>query len=245
MPKKVFLIGVGPGNIKYLTEIAKEKVKVSKHIIGYKYTLKTIEKLIDKEKQILYEVTMYNQESTYQYVYQNMKDEESCLVPFTGDVNFSESEVVDRLLQIFGDENVEIIPGISSIQIASSKSRVPLDKSYIVSFHVTSDIEQKKIEMIKAILDKKSIILVPRPWPKDTLKNFMESDIAFFLKKKGIDTSAIDVWVFEYLTDCDKESIFRGKISDLENKQFSDLSVMVIDQNKRQTYLDILNHYEI
>ncbi len=111
-----------------------------------------------------------------------------------------------------------------------------------MSFHVTSDIEQKKIEMIKAILDKKSVILVPRPWPKDPLKNFMESDIAFFLKEKGIDTSEIDVWVFEYLTDCDKESIFRGKISDLENKQFSDLSVMVIDQNKRQTYLNILNH---
>lgn len=239
MPKKLFVIGVGPGNQKYITEMAKEKIELSNYIIGYKYTLKTIEKLIHKEKQIIYEITMKNQESVYQYVYENMKDGEYCLVPFTGDVNFSESEVVDRLLEIFGDKNVEIIPGISSIQIASSKSRIPLDKSYIVSFHITSDIKQKKIEMIKAILDKKSVILVPRPWPKDPLKNFMESDIAFFLKEKGIDTSEIDVWVFEYLTDCDKENIFRGKISDLENKQFSDLSVMVIDQNKRQTYLDI------
>ena len=42
------------------------------------------------------------------------------MVPFTGDANFSESEVVDRLLEIFGDNNVEIIPGISSIQVASS-----------------------------------------------------------------------------------------------------------------------------
>ena len=245
MPKKLFVIGVGPGSQKYITEMAKEKIELSNYIIGYKYTLKTIEKFIDQEKQIIYEITMKNQESTYQYVYENMKDGEFCLVPFTGDVNFSESEVVDRLLEIFGDTNVEIIPGISSIQIASSKSRIPLDKSYIVSFHVTSDIEQKKIEMVKAILDKKSVILVPRPWPKDPLKNFMESDIAFFLKEKGIDTSEIDVWVFEYLTDCDKESIFRGKISDLENKQFSDLSVMVIDQNKRQTYLNILKHNKI
>jgi len=40
------------------------------------------------------------------------------VIPFTGDVNFSESEVVDRLVEIFGD--VELIPGISSIQVAAS-----------------------------------------------------------------------------------------------------------------------------
>jgi len=33
------------------------------------------------------------------------------VIPFTGDVNFSESEVVDRLVEIFGD--VELVPGIS------------------------------------------------------------------------------------------------------------------------------------
>jgi len=49
------------------------------------------------------------------------------VIPFTGDVNFSESEVVDRLIEIFGD--VELIPGISSIQVAASKAQVPLDKS--------------------------------------------------------------------------------------------------------------------
>jgi hypothetical protein len=36
----------------------------------------------------------------------------------------------------------------------------------------------------------------------------------------------------------DEETTFTGKMSLLENKDFSDLSVMVIDQNKRQTYLE-------
>jgi cobalt-precorrin-7 (C5)-methyltransferase len=182
---------------------------------------------------------MKNQELAYQKVYENMHNNECCTVPFTGDVNFSESEVVDRLLEIFGNENVEIIPGISSIQIASSKSRVPLDKSHIITFHVTGDIQQKKIELIKSVLDNKSIILLPRPWPNDLSKNFMPADIALFLKNNGVNTREIDVWVFEYLTDKEKETIFKGKIIDLENKTFSDLSVMVIDQNKRQTYLEL------
>lgn len=238
MPKKLFVIGVGPGDPDYITQIAKEKILISQYIIGYRYTLRTIENLIDKETQQIYEITMQNQESIYQYVYGNMQDNDYCTVPFTGDVSFSESEVVDRLLEIFGNENVEIIPGISSIQVASSKSRVPLDKAFVVTFHVTGDIRQKQIELIKSVLDSKSVILLPRPWPNDLSKNFMPSDIALFLKNNGVNTREIDVWIFEYLTDKEKETIFRGKIIDLENKTFSDLSVMVIDQNKKETYLN-------
>jgi len=238
MPRKLFVIGVGPGDPNYLIPIAKEKIQISKYIIGYRYTLKTIEKFLDKEKQHIYEINMKTQELTYQKVYENMQDNEYCTVPFTGDVNYSESEVVDRLLELFGNENVEIIPGISSIQIAASKSMVPLDKSYIITFHVTGNIEQKKIELIKSVLDNRSVILLPRPWPNDLSKNFMPGDIALFLKNNGINTREINVWVFEYLTDKEKEMIFKGKMIDLENKIFSDLSVMVIDQNKRQTYLE-------
>lgn len=237
MTKGLFVIGVGPGSPVYLTDIAKNAVKKSQYIIGYRYTLNAIEDVIDRKLQKVYEVTMKNQEEMYQQVFKSMSDGEFCLVPFTGDVNFSESEVVDRLLQIFGDENVEIIPGISSIQIASSRSKVPLDKSYIVTFHVTGDIEIKKLELIKAVIDGKSVILLPRPWHTKPEKNFMPSEIAVFLRKNGIDTSKIKVWIFENLTT-EKETVFRSNILDLEGKQFSDLSVMVIDQYKRQTYLD-------
>ena len=238
MPKKLFVIGVGPGDPDYIIPIAKEKIQISKYIIGYKYTLTTIEKLLDKKRQQIYEITMRSQESTYQQVYKNMNDDEYCTVPFTGDVNFSESEVVDRLLEIFGNENVEVIPGISSIQIASSKSKVPLDKASVITFHVTGNIQQKKMELLKSVLENKSVILLPRPWPNDLSKNFMPADIALFLKDNGIDTRKINVWVFEYLTNKEKETTFKGKLIDLEDKMFSDLSVMIIDQNKSQTYLE-------
>jgi precorrin-6y C5,15-methyltransferase (decarboxylating) CbiE subunit len=239
LTKKLYVIGVGPGSKKYLTDFSKEIIKQSHFIIGYKYTLNTIDHLLDRSFNQVFEITMKNQEEIYLNVYNNlMKENDICTVPFTGDVNFSESEVVDRLLYLFGDENVYIIPGISSIQVAAAKSRVPLDKSSIMTFHVTGDIEEKKIELVKSIVDKKSVILVPRPWPSDPSKNFMPSEISLFIKEKGLDTSKIDVWVFENLTNDEKETTFTGKMSSLENKDFSDLSVMVIDQNKRQTYLE-------
>jgi len=231
----LLIVGVGPGSPQYLTCVAMEAIRKSKYIIGYKYTLDIVESIIDRTRQEVYHVTMLNQDSIYQDVYNKMKDGEYCAVPFTGDANFSESEVVDRLLEIFGD-NSEIIPGISSIQVASSKSKIPLDKSYVLSFHVSGDIDKKKKELINAIMAKKSVILLPRPWPNDPSKNFMQSDIVKFLKLKGIDTSTLKVWVFEYLTKYNKETIFRGKASDLEEMSFNPLSVMVIDQNIRTEF---------
>jgi cobalt-precorrin-7 (C5)-methyltransferase len=237
LEKKLFVIGVGPGSPKYLTDVAKETIHRCHYIAGYKYTLNIIEDIIDRRIQEIYEVTMSNQEHIYQDVYIKMKNGDCCAIPFTGDVNFSESEVVDRLLELFGDDNVEVIPGISSIQIAAAKSKVPLDKAYIVTFHVSGDIEQKKMELVKAVMDMKSVILLPRPWPRDITRKFMESDIAIFLKENGIDTSNLKVWVFENLTKDNEETIFKGKVSELEKREFSELSVMVIDQVKRQTYL--------
>ena len=238
MSKRLFVVGVGPGSPKYLTDIAKEAIRKCHYVIGYKYTLRTIETIVDRSKQSIFEVTLWNQEAIYQDVFKKMKNNEDCIVPFTGDVSFSESEVVDRLLEIFGDDNVEIIPGISSIQVAAAKSKVPLDKAYIATFHVTGDIEKKKKELVEAISEGKSAILLPRPWFNDPSKRFMESDMARFLKSNGINTSTLNTTVFEYLTNEEKESIFKGKASELEGKEFSDLSVLVIDQTKRQTYLD-------
>jgi len=237
LPRKLFVIGVGPGSPKYLTDAAKEAIAKSHYIIGYKYTLSTVEDFIDKSRQQVFQVTMQTQENIYQDVYAKMKDGEYCTVPFTGDVNFSESEVVDRLLEIFGSDNVEIIPGISSIQVAAAKAHIPTDKAFIVTFHVTDEIEHKKQEMLQAVREGRSVILLPRPWPRDRSKHFMQSEIAKYLYESGIDTTKLKVWVFEHLTT-DKETIFRGRVADLEGKEFSDLSVVVIDQTKRQTYLN-------
>jgi precorrin-6y C5,15-methyltransferase (decarboxylating) CbiE subunit len=235
--RKLFVVGVGPGSPKYLTDAAKEAIAKSHYIVGYKYTLSTIEGIIDKSRQHVFQVTMQTQEDVYQDIYTKMKDGEYCTVPFTGDANFSESEVVDRLLEIFGSDNVEVIPGISSIQVAAAKAHVPTDKAFLVTFHVTDDIEQKKQEMLLAVRQGRSVILLPRPWPRDRSRHFMQSEIAKFLRKNGIDTTKLKVWVFEHLTT-EKETTFRGMAVELEGKEFSDLSAMVVDQTKRQTYLN-------
>ncbi|MEE2601154.1 MAG: SAM-dependent methyltransferase, partial [Thermoproteota archaeon] len=179
-------------------------------------------------------ITMTDQEKTYQQIKKDL-GEKVLVVPFTGDVNFSESEVVDRLIEIFGD--VEIIPGISSIQVAASKAKVPIDKSKVITMHVTTSTEEKKLELQKARVDGFNVILIPRPWPKDPEKHFMPSEIAKYLKRNGFDTSKMKVQVFEALTT-ENETCFDGMVNQLEGKEFSDLSVMVFNQATLESYIN-------
>jgi cobalt-precorrin-7 (C5)-methyltransferase len=228
----IYAVGVGPGSSGYVTDIVKEIIRTSHVVVGYKYTLKTIESLI-KDKEV-YEITMKNQEDTYQKI-AKIIGSRKLVIPFTGDVSFSESEVVDRLIEIFG--SVQIIPGISSIQVAASKAKVPLDKSRIITMHVTTSIEEKKLELQKALIDGFSVILVPRPWPKNPKKHFMQSEIAYYLEKNGFDTNRLMVHVFEFLTT-DREMEFVGTVNDLKGKEFSDLSVIVIKQSRLESYIN-------
>jgi len=228
---KVFVVGVGPGSQDYITEIVRKIIVGADVVVGHKYTLNIISNLIQDKK--IHIITMEDQEKTYQQI-KNELEGEILVVPFTGDVNFSESEVVDRLIEIFGE--VEIIPGISSIQVAASKAKISLDKSKVITMHVTISIEEKKLELQKAVVDGHNIILIPRPWPKDPKKHFMPSEIAFYLKKNGFDTSNIPVHVFESLTN-GKDQTFSGSVQELEGKEFSDLSVMVISQTRSESYI--------
>lgn len=226
----VYAVGVGPGSPDYITEVVKKIILDSDIVVGYKYTLKTIERLLLGKE--VHEITMKSQEAVYQNIKKNL-NEKTLVVPFTGDVNFSESEVVDRLIEIFGE--IRLVSGISSIQIAAQKTHIPLDKSKVITMHITTSIEEKKLELQKALLDGFNVILVPRPWPNDQKKNFMPSEIAVYLRKNGFDTSRLRVHVFESLTTSNETS-FVGMANELEGKEFSDLSVMVFDQSSLESY---------
>jgi len=229
---KVFAVGVGPGSQNYITEIVRKVIVDADVVVGYKYTLDIISSLIQGKK--VHVITMEDQEKTYQQIKKELEGG-ILVVPFTGDVYFSDSEVVDRLIEIFGD--VEIIPGISSIQVAASKAKVPIDKSKVITMHVTTSIEEKKLELQKALVDGYNVILIPRPWPKDPEKHFMPSEIAKYLKQNGFDTSKMKVHVFEALTT-ENETSFEGVVEQLEEKEFSDLSVMVFNQATLESYIN-------
>lgn len=228
----VFAVGVGPGSPECLTRAAEEIIARCDVVAGYEYTLKAIRHLLDGKEVAV--VTMADQEETYQRIRAELGDR-SLVVPFTGDVNFSESEVVDRLVEIFGD--VELVPGISSVQVAASRAAVPLDRSRVITMHVTSSIEEKKLDLAKAVIDGLSVVLVPRPWPKMPERQFMPSEAARYLRRIGVDTAGLKVHVFEAVTT-EEEAHFQGTADELEGREFSPLSVVVFDQADPDSYMN-------
>lgn len=231
MPK-VYAVGVGPGSPKYVTRAAEEAIACGDVVVGYEHTLKTIGHLLDGKEVI--SVTMATQEEEYQRLLPRL-DGKALVVPFTGDASFSESEVVDRLIELFGD--VTIVPGISSVQAAAARTAVPLDKSKVITLHVTGSIEEQKLELARALVDGFSVILVPRPWPKMPERHFMPSEIALYLRRMGVDTSVLKVHVFESITS-EEEAHFEGVADDLEGMEFSPLSIMVFDQAGPDSYMN-------
>ncbi len=217
---KVYIVGVGPGNPEYITEKVKKIVEASDIIVGYRYTINTIKHLIDG-KDVRY-VTLKDQEDVYAKVLDEIKDSNKiCTIPFTGDANFSESEITDRLREIFGDANTIIEPGISSIQVAAARSKVALDKSRIITFHITGSIEKEQQRLLNALRDRENIIMLPRPW------DFMPRDISVFAEDNDIDISKFRVDIYEHLT-LDDEIVTRTDLDDIPDKDYSDLTVMVI-----------------
>jgi len=65
----------------------------------------------------------------------------------------------------------------------------------------------------------------------------MPSEIAKHLKQNGLDTSKMNVHVFEALTT-ENEAVFEGMVEQLEGKEFSDLSVMVFNQATLESYIN-------
>jgi cobalt-precorrin-7 (C5)-methyltransferase len=216
MMGKVYVVGVGPGSPEYVTEKAKQVIENSDVIIGYKHSLDAIRNMLDGKD--VRQITLKSQEQVYADVAKNLGNK-TCSITFTGDPSFSESEIVDRLIEIFGD--VEIIPGISSIQVAASKSKVPIDKSVLITFHITGSIEREKQVLLQAIRDNRNVIMLPRPW------DFMPVQIAQFLKENGIDTSKFNVDIYEFLT-LSNERVSKNKLNNIEDRAYSDLCVMVI-----------------
>lgn len=213
---KVYVVGVGPGSPEYVTIKAKDVIQKSDIVIGYKHSLDVIRNLLDGKD--VRPITLKTQEEVYADVAKNLGNK-TCSITFTGDPDFSESEIVDRLIEIFGD--VEIIPGISSIQVAASKSKVPIDKSTLITFHITGSIEKEKEMLLQATRNERNVIMLPRPW------DFMPQQVAQFLKENGVDISKLNADIYEFLT-LSNERVSKSKLSDIEDRNYSDLCVMVI-----------------
>lgn len=218
MPKdKLFVVGVGPGGKGYITEIAKKIIKNADLVAGFDPAINIIRDLINRRAEII--VLDYASEKLkLNMIASKLRESKRCVICCVGDPNFSDQQFIKKIRSTCGQ--IELIPGISSVQIAVLKAGLAMEDIRFITFHKSGSIKAEKMELMEALKVGKNIILLPRPW------DFMPQDIAKFLIRKGIPPK-IGISVYENLT-LENEAVFNGSLENLSEKDFSDLSIMII-----------------
>jgi cobalt-precorrin-7 (C5)-methyltransferase len=209
----IFVIGVGPGSPDYLTLKAKNYIESADIVAGFKPALNTVKDFVHGE---IVEVDYTREGELLKYI-ADKSNNKKCVFCCTGDPNFSDSQL---LAKIAHHTEIEVLPVVSSVQVAASKARVAFEDSAFISFHKRGSIEAQKRELLSRIRENKDVILLPRPY------DFMPEEIAKYLMGNGISPD-IMVTIYENLTMDETEH--HKSLNEIEGK-FSDLCIMVIKQ---------------
>tara|TARA_B100001142_G_scaffold321246_1_gene367590 strand:- start:1591 stop:2559 length:969 start_codon:yes stop_codon:yes gene_type:complete len=217
---KVIVIGIGPGDPDFITLKAKNILKNSDSVAGFTTVLSVVESFIPHENLI--KLTYRNQEELLMQLAEDAKEGKRCVLCAWGDINFSASELIERIRNKV--EEIELIPCVSSVQIAASRSGLKMEESIFITLHKRS--EDDDLKELNHYLNEgnRNIILIPRPF------DLMPQAIAKGLIANGQNSSKI-VTVYQKLSMSD-EVEWHGSLEELCNydSEFSDLSIIVIEK---------------
>lgn len=211
MENKIYIIGIGPGSSEYLTKKAVDTVKTSDYTVG---STRAIDLFDDVNNKIAFNVTdlLDKLEKGVDLAIEG----NTVSILSTGDPGFS--GVLNTVLRIaneknFPEEKIEVIPGISSLQLAAARNHIQWDNANVMTFHGRENIE----DILKVINNGKTTIALPSKKVRD---------MAQFLLDNGVDEHR-EVVVCERLS-YDDEKIVRSTLKDIANSEFTYMCIMVI-----------------
>lgn len=211
MENKIYIIGIGPGSSEYLTKKAVDTVKTSDYTVG---STRAIDLFDDVNNKIAFNVK--NLLDKLEKGVDLAIEGNTVSILSTGDPGFS--GVLNTVLRIaneknFPEEKIEVIPGISSLQLAAARNHIQWDNANVMTFHGRENIE----DILKVINNGKTTIALPSKKVRD---------MAQFLLDNGVDEHR-EVVVCERLS-YDDEKIVRSTLKDIANSEFTYMCIMVI-----------------
>ena len=213
------IVAVGPGDNGFLTLKGKQAIEEADLVAGFETVLNVIRPFAAKAE--LCSMVYRNQEEVLDYAVGKVIDEGKGLVVCAwGDLNVSAKELLDRVRRRV--DHVDLVPGISSVQIAMSRTGISLEHTVFVTLHTRAGTEDALDELIHYLKDaRRNIILLPRPY------DLMPAGISAGILSKGV-AGDRQMTVFQRLTH-DDEQRWDGTISECAaiTSEFSDLSLMV------------------
>ena len=226
----VHAVGIGPGDPAYLVPRAEEALRAADVVVGFETVVDFVRDRTDADLL----TCGYRDETTALTAFADrVADGDRGVAVLMGDPNHSGYQFVGKVQRAVdeatgGSIDLRVVPGISSIQVAASRARTPMEDSTFVTLHKSGDLDADLRRLREAVGDRHLLVL-PRPF------DWMPGDIAADLLEHGgrPDDTAL---VCERLTH-DDERITRTTLADLAahaggdgrtETPFSDLSVLVV-----------------
>lgn len=211
MSGKIYIIGIGPGSSEYLTKKAIDTVKMSDFTVG---STRAVDLFDDVQNTIPFNVKELV--DTLKKGVQLAVDGNVVSILSTGDPGFS--GVLNTVLRIskekdFPKENIEVIPGISSLQLAAARCHIQWDNANVMTFHGRENIE----DILPVINNGKTTIALPSRKVKD---------MAQFLLDNGVESDR-KVTVCERLSYPD-EKIVTTTLDEIASSEFTYMCIIVI-----------------
>jgi len=204
---KLYIIGTGPGSNDYITSAAVSAVKSSDILVGSQRALDLFPEF-EGETLVL---RARNMDQMMRKSIDLVDKGNKVAILSTGDPGFS--GVLKPILKLRDDLLMEVIPGISSLQLAAARLQIPWDEANIITLH------GKRNSGI--ILD-----LLNEDKPTIVLPDFKVEQLAHFLLENGVDPQR-QVAVCEKLS-YPNERVVKTTLKEVKDMEFNYLCVMVI-----------------
>lgn len=217
----VYAVGIGPGDPAYLHPRAQSIIDNAEIIIGFETVLDCLGPPSAAE---ILSCTYENESDQLETFANRVQTGAVGVAVLMGDPNVSGYTFVEKIETVV-EPPLEIVPGISSIQVAASRSRTPLEASIIVTLHTRGDLDAEFDRLVQDA-GSSNLLILPRPY------DYMPEQIANELIARGVEET-LDVHVYERLS-FENETHTNTILGDLatQNKgtesNYCDLSVMVV-----------------
>ncbi|GAB3705982.1 cobalt-precorrin-7 (C(5))-methyltransferase [Halorubrum pallidum] len=221
---QVHAVGIGPGNTEFLTRRAGRLLRNADVVVGFETVVDFVADETDAE---LITCGYRDEPEALGRFAARVADGARGVAVLMGDPNHSGYQFLGKV-EAAVDAPVRVVPGISSVQMAASRARTPLEDSVFETLHVRGDLSPALARLRRAVGDR-HLIVIPRPY------DWMPEDVAADLVDGGADR-ALKAIVCERLTHPDEQITHTdlGTLADgaggdaPDDTAFSDLSVLVV-----------------
>jgi cobalt-precorrin-7 (C5)-methyltransferase len=204
---KLYIVGIGPGSKDYLTAASKKAVEYSNLVLGSRRALDLFE--ISKKDEM--ELKAQNMKDMMELAVSKVREGETVALLSTGDPGFS--GILKPILELKEDIDIEVVPGISSVQLCAAKLKIPWDEADLITMHGKGISE----DILGVIDNGKPTVILP---------NFKPAELADFLIENGVDPER-KVAICERLSYGD-EKILQMALNDVLDVELGYMCVVVV-----------------